>query len=133
MIKFSNDFYKQLLETFPFEPTDSQNLLLNQLSDFIFENNPSGLFLLKGYAGTGKTTSISAVVKSLWKTGKKAVMLAPTGRAAKVISNYAGRPAFTIHKKIYHPKKAKNGGVNFVIQANKHTNTLFMYAYIIKE
>ena len=126
MIKFSNDFYKQLLETFPFEPTDSQNLLLNQLSDFIFENNPSGLFLLKGYAGTGKTTSISAVVKSLWKTGKKAVMLAPTGRAAKVISNYAGRPAFTIHKKIYHPKKAKNGGVNFVIQANKHTNTLFI-------
>ncbi|MFT4683735.1 MAG: ATP-dependent exoDNAse (exonuclease V) alpha subunit [Urechidicola sp.] len=126
MIKSSNDFYKQLLETFPFEPTDSQNLLLNQLSDFIFENNPSGLFLLKGYAGTGKTTSISAVVKSLWKTGKKAVMLAPTGRAAKVISNYAGRPAFTIHKKIYHPKKAKNGGVNFVIQANKHTNTLFI-------
>lgn len=126
MIKSANDFYKQLLETFPFEPTDSQNLLLNQLSDFIFENNPSGLFLLKGYAGTGKTTSISAVVKSLWKTGKKAVMLAPTGRAAKVISNYAGRPAFTIHKKIYHPKKAKNGGVNFVIQANKHTNTLFI-------
>jgi exodeoxyribonuclease-5 len=126
MIKTANDFYKQLLETFPFEPTDSQNLLLNQLSDFIFENNPSGLFLLKGYAGTGKTTSISAVVKSLWKTGKKAVMLAPTGRAAKVISNYAGRPAFTIHKKIYHPKKAKNGGVNFVIQANKHTNTLFI-------
>ena len=126
MIKTANDFYKQLLETFPFEPTDSQNLLLNQLSDFIFENNPSGLFLLKGYAGTGKTTSISAVVKSLWKTGKKAVMLAPTGRAAKVISNYAGRPAFTIHKKIYHPKKAKNGGVNFVIQANKHTDTLFI-------
>ena len=126
MIKSSNDFYKQLLETFPFEPTDSQNLLLNQLSDFIFENNPSGLFLLKGYAGTGKTTSISAVVKSLWKTGKKAVMLAPTGRAAKVISVYSKKQAFTIHKKIYFPKKQQNGSVDFVLQPNKHTNTIFI-------
>ena len=126
MIKTARNFYDELIESFPFTPTDTQDLLLNQLSDFIFENNSDGLFLLRGYAGTGKTTTISTVVKNLWKAGKKSVMLAPTGRAAKVISNYAGKPAFTIHKKIYHPKKAKNGGVNFVMQTNKHTNTFFI-------
>lgn len=126
MLKTPRDFYKELIDSFPFEPTDTQDVLLNQLSDFIFDKTPEKLFLLKGYAGTGKTTTISAVVKNLWKTGKKSVMLAPTGRAAKVISNYAGRPAYTIHKKIYHPRKEKNGGVNFVMQTNKHTNTFFI-------
>ncbi|AOW19562.1 ATP-dependent DNA helicase [Urechidicola croceus] len=126
MTKTAPDFYKQLVESFPFEPTDTQNVLLLQLAEFIFDKNAKSIFLLKGYAGTGKTTTISTVVKNLWKTGKKSVMLAPTGRAAKVISNYAGRQAFTIHKKIYHPRKAKNGGVNFVMQVNKHTNTYFI-------
>jgi len=126
MIKTAREFYKQLIDSFPFEPTHTQEMLLNQLSDFIFDKNPEKLFLLRGYAGTGKTTTISTVVKNLWKAGKKSVMLAPTGRAAKVISNYANRQAYTIHKKIYHPRKAKNGGVNFVIQTNKHTSTLFI-------
>ena len=126
MTKTAPDFYKDLIKSFPFEPTEVQNVLLLQLSEFIFDKKKEGLFLLKGYAGTGKTTTISTVVKDLWKTGKKSVMLAPTGRAAKVISGYAGRQAFTIHKKIYHPRKAKNGGVNFVKQVNKHTNTFFI-------
>ncbi|MDC9722228.1 MAG: AAA family ATPase [Urechidicola sp.] len=126
MTKTAPEFYKQLLEAFPFTPTSTQNILLQQLSEFIYSNEKNGLYVLKGYAGTGKTTSISTVVTNLWKTGKKSVMLAPTGRAAKVISNYANRPAFTIHKKIYHPKKQKNGGVSFVLQTNKHTNTFFI-------
>lgn len=126
MIKSSNEFYNELVKTFHFKPTQTQDILLSQLSEFIFDKNPSGLFLLKGYAGTGKTTTISCVIKNLWKTGKKSIMLAPTGRAAKVISNYTNRQAYTIHKKIYHPKKAKNGGVNFVMQTNKHTNTFFI-------
>ncbi len=126
MTKTASEFYNQLIESFPFTPTDIQDLLLLQLAEFIFDKNTKGLFLLKGYAGTGKTTTISTVVKNLWKTGKKSVMLAPTGRAAKVISNYAGRQAFTIHKKIYQPRKAKNGGVNFVLQTNKHTHTFFI-------
>jgi len=82
--------------------------------------------LLKGYAGTGKTTIISTVVNSLWKAEKKAVLLAPTGRAAKVISVYSKKQALTIHKKIYFPKKQKNGSVEFVIQPNKHVNTIFI-------
>jgi len=126
MIKNNADFYKELLQKFPFEPTIKQQKLLDELSGFIFDNNNRALFLLKGYAGTGKTTTISTVVNSLWKVGVKAVLLAPTGRAAKVISGYSKKQAFTIHKKIYFPKKQQNGSVDFVIQPNKHTNTLFI-------
>jgi len=126
MIKNAPEFYKGLVEKFPFEPTDSQDLLLVKLSEFVFEKNNDGLFLIKGYAGTGKTTTISTIVNNLWKIGKKAVLLAPTGRAAKVISGYSKRQAFTIHKKIYFPKKNKAGGVDFTLQTNKHTNTIFI-------
>ena len=125
MIKNPANFYKELVKTFPFDATSTQNELLLMLSNFVFEKDKSGLFLLKGYAGTGKTTIISTVVNSLWKIGYKPVLLAPTGRAAKVISLYSKKKAFTIHKKIYHPKKTSNGGVEFVRQVNKHTNTLF--------
>ena len=84
------------------------------------------LYVLKGYAGTGKTTIVGAIVSNLWKAKKSAVLMAPTGRAAKVIANYSGKEAFTIHKKIYFPKKEKNGGVKFVLQPNKHKNTIFI-------
>jgi len=126
MLKTPQDFYKILVEKFPFEPTTSQDLLLTKLADFIFDKNKNGLFLIKGYAGTGKTTTISTVVNNLWHIGKKAVLLAPTGRAAKVISGYSNKQAFTIHKKIYFPKKNKAGGVDFTLQPNKHSNTLFI-------
>ncbi|CAM1354482.1 ATP-dependent DNA helicase [Tenacibaculum insulae] len=126
MIKSAPTFYKEIIQKFPYQPTQKQSELLDQLTHFIFNNNNDALFLLKGYAGTGKTTIISTVVNSLWKTGQKAVLLAPTGRAAKVISGYSKKQAFTIHKKIYFPKKQGNGGVSFVMQPNKHTNTIFI-------
>ncbi|WP_456462287.1 ATP-dependent DNA helicase [Lutibacter sp.] len=126
MIKTAQEFYNDIIDKFPFEPTISQDVLLEKLSKFIFEDKKEALFLIKGYAGTGKTTSISTVVNNLWRASKKAVLLAPTGRAAKVISGYANRQAFTIHKKIYHPRKNKSGGVDFVLQTNKHTNTIFI-------
>jgi len=125
MIKDPINFNKKLNEMFPHTPTSVQIELLKKLSNFIFSENVNELFLLRGYAGTGKTTSISAVVNNLWRTGKKAVLLAPTGRAAKVISGYSKRQAFTIHKKIYFPKKTSNGGVKFTLQLNKHTDTIF--------
>lgn len=84
------------------------------------------IFVLKGYAGTGKTTVISTIVNSLLEINKKYVLLAPTGRAAKVIANYSNKPAFTIHKKIYFPKKNSGGGVSFTLQQNKHKNTVFI-------
>ncbi|WP_299162379.1 AAA family ATPase [uncultured Tenacibaculum sp.] len=126
MIESAPNFYKEILQKFPYQPTQKQSELLDALTHFIFDNNNHALFLLKGYAGTGKTTIISTVVHNLWKTGKKAVLLAPTGRAAKVISGYSKKQAFTIHKKIYFPKKQSNGGVSFVMQPNKHTNTIFI-------
>jgi len=126
MQKNASDFHKELLQKFPYQPTFKQSELFLLLVDFIFSEDKNSLFLLKGYAGTGKTTTISTLVNNLWKAEKKAVLLAPTGRAAKVISVYAKKPAFTIHKKIYFPKKQQNGSVDFMLQPNKHTNTIFI-------
>jgi len=122
----SSEFYSLIRQQFPFEPTIKQNIVLQQLSAFIFSKAPNLLYVLKGYAGTGKTTIVGAIVSNLWKAKKSAVLMAPTGRAAKVIANYSGKEAFTIHKKIYFPKKEKNGGVKFVLQPNKHKNTIFI-------
>lgn len=122
----SSEFYQLLKKKFPFEPTIKQNIVLQQLSEFVYDDTPNALYLLKGYAGTGKTSIIGTLVSNLWETKKSAVLMAPTGRAAKVISNYSGKEAFTIHKKIYFPKKDKVGGVKFVLQPNKHRNTIFI-------
>ena len=126
MVKPGSDFYKLLLRNFQFTPTLRQNELFLMLSEFVFDEQKNALFLLKGYAGTGKTSVISALVNNLWYAKLRSVLLAPTGRAAKVISKYSGRPAFTIHKKIYFPKKASGGGLSFTLQENKHTNTVFI-------
>ena len=101
----ASEFYSLINQQFPFSPTLKQNIVLQQLSDFIFSKAPNALYVLKGYAGTGKTTIVGTIVNNLWKAKKSAVLMAPTGRAAKVISNYSGKEAFTIHKKIYFPKK----------------------------
>ena len=119
-------FYKFLKGKFPHEVTLKQDVVLQKLSEFIFGTDKNALFPLKGYAGTGKTTTIGTLVTHLWHTKKKSVLLAPTGRAAKVISNYSKRQAHTIHKKIYFPKKDKGGGVSFVLQPNKHRDTIFI-------
>ncbi|WP_397362631.1 ATP-dependent RecD-like DNA helicase [Olleya sp. R77988] len=122
----SSQFYSLIKQQFPFNPTSKQDILLLQLSEFILNEKENGVFLLKGYAGTGKTTIIGTIVTNLWHAKKSAVLMAPTGRAAKVISNYSKKEAFTIHKKIYFPKKDKGGGVKFVLQPNKHKNTIFI-------
>ncbi len=122
----NSEFYHLVKQAFPFKPTSKQDILLLQLSEFILNDREAGVFLLKGYAGTGKTTIIGTIVNNLWKAKKSAVLMAPTGRAAKVISNYSKKEAFTIHKKIYFPKKEKGGGVKFVLQPNKHKDTIFI-------
>ncbi|RSK38540.1 ATP-dependent DNA helicase [Mangrovimonas spongiae] len=122
----ASEFYTLIKQQFPFKPTQTQDVALLQLSEFIFSSDPKSLYLLKGYAGTGKTTIIGTIVTNLWKAKKSAVLMAPTGRAAKVISNYSKKEAFTIHKKIYFPRKDKGGGVKFVLQPNKHKDTIFI-------
>ncbi|EDP70037.1 ATP-dependent exoDNAse (exonuclease V), alpha subunit - helicase superfamily I member [Flavobacteriales bacterium ALC-1] len=126
MISNASAFYSLLKSKFPFAPTSKQDMVLMQLSQFIFDSNKNSIYLLKGYAGTGKTSIIGTIVSNLWQVKKSAVLLAPTGRAAKVISNYSKKEAFTIHKKIYFPKKDQGGGVKFVMQPNKHRNTIFI-------
>jgi ATP-dependent exoDNAse (exonuclease V) alpha subunit len=120
------NFYSTLLKNFPFRPTAKQDIFFQQISEFVTNFNNEEIFVLKGYAGTGKTTVISAIVNNLISINKKYVLLAPTGRAAKVIANYSQKPAFTIHKKIYFPKKSSGGGVAFTMQQNKHKNTIFI-------
>ena len=84
------------------------------------------IFLLKGYAGTGKTTLISALVKSLPSIGKRSVLLAPTGRAAKVLAKYSKKKSSTLHKKIYWIRTTKNGNTFITLKENLHTNTIFI-------
>jgi len=122
----SNQFYSVLRNQFPFQPTVKQDIFFQMIAVFLTNTNKDELFVLKGYAGTGKTTVISTIVNNLVSINKKYVLLAPTGRAAKVIANYSNKPAFTIHKKIYFPKKGKSGGVSFTMQTNKHKNTIFI-------
>lgn len=107
-------------------PTNQQREVFALLEKFLGSANPDECFILKGYAGTGKTTLISALVKVLPKLKLKSVLLAPTGRAAKVISNYSGKKAFTIHKKIYRKKVAASPEMNFVLGDNIMENTLFI-------
>lgn len=92
----TSEFYKSLVEGFPFVPTAQQDITLQKLSDFIVEDKKDRVFILKGYAGTGKTSIVGTLTKSLWKIKMKSVLVAPTGRAAKVMANYSGHPAFTI-------------------------------------
>ncbi len=122
----SPHFFTNLIKDFPHTPTIKQDRTLKLLADFVLSNNNNEVFLLKGYAGTGKTTIVGTLVKNIWKVKQSAVLLAPTGRAAKVISNYSQKEAFTIHKKIYYPKAQKGGGVSFTLQKNKHRNTIFI-------
>ncbi len=119
-------FYSVLQKKFPFQPTVKQDIFFSKIAEFVTSPVQNEIFVLKGYAGTGKTTVISTIVNNLIEVKKKYVLLAPTGRAAKVISNYSGKTAHTIHKKIYFPKKGKAGGVSFTMQTNKHTNTIFI-------
>ena len=122
----SSEVYSILSNTFPLKPTSKQVDWFNSIAEFLDSPMKESLFLLKGYAGTGKSTLIGHLVQHLQKFSFKSVLIAPTGRAAKVISNYSNRSAFTIHKQIYYSKSEKGSGVKFVLKANKYKNTLFI-------
>jgi exodeoxyribonuclease-5 len=108
------------------KPTPGQDALIGQLADFIFDTGEKKAFIVKGYAGTGKTTLISALVKTLESVKLNTLLLAPTGRAAKVFSLYAGKPAYTIHRKIYRQKSSKDGFGPFVLNKNLFQNLIIL-------
>ena len=111
---------------FPLPPTGQQFEAFQRLGQFFTYAGNDGCFVLKGYAGTGKTTIISTLVNVLPTLRMRSVLLAPTGRAAKVMSNYSGKKAFTIHKKIYRKKVALSPDMAFSVADNPHTDTLFI-------
>lgn len=122
----SQQLYFRFVQSFIHAPTQRQDGSLRMLAEFVLGNDSRTLFLLKGYAGTGKTSIISSIVRNLGSVGLKSVLMAPTGRAAKVMAVYSKRPAFTIHKRIYFATKSPQGGMTFVLQKNKYTNTIFI-------
>jgi ATP-dependent exoDNAse (exonuclease V) alpha subunit len=115
-----------LIKSFPHQPNGQQLELFKRLDSFLTSDDGDECFLLKGYAGTGKTTVISALVKALRKYNYKYVLLAPTGRAAKVISGYSSKKAYTIHKRIYRKKSAMSIDESFLPGDNVATDTLFI-------
>lgn len=122
----ASEFNALLIKKFPFKPTASQTLWMNEMTEFMFYAESNTVFVLKGYAGTGKSTSIGHLVRFLPKIDKRSVLMAPTGRAAKVMSGYAGKKAFTIHKQIYYTKSEGGSGMQFTLKPNKFKNTLFV-------
>ena len=117
---------EKLKLNFSHKPNSEQNKILLKLVEYINTLGNRSIFLLKGYAGTGKTTLISALVKSLPSIGKRSVLLAPTGRAAKVLAKYSKKKSSTLHKKIYWIRTTKNGNTFITLKENLHTNTIFI-------
>ncbi|KXX68026.1 ATP-dependent RecD-like DNA helicase [Flammeovirga sp. SJP92] len=119
---------ERISASFPFEPTDGQKQLFDLLDQFVLEkNNRRNTFLLKGYAGTGKTSVLTAFANVLRFYSYKTMMLAPTGRAAKVMSSYAKRKAYTVHRIIYKQTEDKETGLlRFERQKNKAQNTIYI-------
>jgi len=117
---------QKITEKLSFEPTASQLILIEKLAGFILSESEDQILLLKGYAGTGKTSVISAMVKVLEDSKRMVFLLAPTGRAAKVLSLYSEKQAYTIHKKIYRRKSNFDGADAFELNVNLHTNSFFI-------
>ena len=119
-------FIDKIKANFPFNLTHDQSAALEKIVDFIFSPDKNRVFLLKGYAGTGKSLLVGSLVKTMNEFNRRSVLLAPTGRAAKVFSGYAGQPAYTIHKKIYRQQKFSEGVAKFSPAENLHRQTLFI-------
>ncbi|WP_321333160.1 AAA family ATPase [uncultured Bacteroides sp.] len=122
----NNYLERQIKENFPYDPTLEQEMAVNSLAEFLLLPKNDAVFVLRGYAGTGKTSLIGALVKTMDALQQRSVLLAPTGRAAKVFSAYAGHAAFTIHKKIYRQQSFSNEVNNFSVNDNLSAHTLFI-------
>lgn len=115
-----------IAQSYQFQPTGEQFVFCQQMANFLSGDLDNSCFILRGYAGTGKTTSVAALVKSLPAFKFRAALLAPTGRAAKVMTSYSGRTALTIHKKIYRKRSAVALEMAFQLAPNLAERTLFI-------
>lgn len=121
-----DELLHQIEGVFPYNPTFEQERALRLFAEFIFDNNRKSVFILRGSAGTGKTSLASAIVKTMVNLGQKVMLLAPTGRAAKVFSLYSSHDVFTIHRKIYRQKSFSADMTGFNLNDNLFSNTLFI-------
>ena len=119
-----NFIIERIKAELPFEPNAEKAGLFAALGSFLVSRDPRKAFVLRGYAGTGKTSVVCALVRAMTGLKQPCVLLAPTGRAAKVMSRYSGMPAYTIHKKIYRQNQL--GSESFSLSDNLHRNTLFI-------
>ena len=120
------ELYRILTDSFGFMPTEGQRTVLYHLSAFLLSEKPCPTYLLRGYAGTGKTTMVTTLVKTLPLLGMSYQLMAPTGRAAKVLSGYTGKTASTIHRKIYRFQQYADGSLRMTRAENKAKNTVFI-------
>jgi exodeoxyribonuclease-5 len=120
------NLYEDLAQNCPFKPTQEQLLLLQAWQNFLLDGDDRALFLLNGYAGTGKTSMVAVLVKTLLQYHQKVVLMAPTGRAAKVLSLATELPVLTIHRKIYRERAFTGEGGTFTLNNNLYKNTLFV-------
>ncbi len=123
----NNEFISaSVINNLSFTPTNDQKTASKHLGAFTLSNKVNPVYVLKGYAGTGKTSMISAYVHTLTQSNIKFALLAPTGRAAKVLSKYTGNPAHTIHRSIYQFITNKDGLTNIVLNHNNLKNAVFI-------
>ncbi len=120
------DLYKALTTSFGYDPTEGQRTVLYHLAAFLLSEKPNPAYLLQGYAGTGKTTLVTTLVKTLPQIGLRYQLMAPTGRAAKVLSGYTGKNASTLHRKIYRFQQYADGSFRMTRSENKAKDTLFI-------
>lgn len=120
------ELFDRLTQSFGFDPTEGQSIVLYHLAAFLLSQKENPTYILRGYAGTGKTTLMKTLVKTLPSIGMRFVLMAPTGRAAKVLSNYTGQNAGTIHRRIYQTKTYPDGSIHIVRAENKSKDTLFI-------
>ena len=116
----------QIYKNFAFEPTPTQKNAIDRLGEFLAGETQDRIFILNGYAGTGKTSLVAALVRTFAEFRIRTVLLAPTGRAAKVMSRYAGAKAYTIHKKIYRQKSLASEVASFTLDYNKERSAVFI-------
>mgnify|MGYP002522864471 CR=1 FL=1 len=121
-----SELYGKMIQSFGFEPTDGQAIVMYHLSAFLLSQKENPTYILRGYAGTGKTTLVKTLVRTLPYIGMRYVLMAPTGRAAKVLSSYTGQSASTIHRRIYQAMTFPDGSIRIARAENKFKNALFI-------
>lgn len=125
-MSIKNELRALILGKFPYKATNEQLEVVEKWCEFLLSTNRDDVFMLQGYAGTGKTSLVGALVQTMMAFGRPVVLLAPTGRAAKVFALHADHAAYTIHKKIYRQKTFSVDMTGFQSNTNNHKHTLFI-------